>query len=480
VTVDLEEPGEVQSGAGTGVQPVSTSGVRRGWGSSVFGIVAEGRARRRPSDIALVVVALVLVAIASAEATEVTTIEAAAFDLIATLPGGLEPLWNVLYFLSPIVAAALLVTALVARRPRLLVTQAVAVGVAWLVGVALSAAVDVPDTVSDAGVALHGHTPDFPVVLLAASGAGLWASRPYLTRPARRMLEAVFWLSAIAAADLAEGLPGAVIASLVLAWGAAALAHLCFGSPAATPSADQVADSLRYLGVDPGGLRLAQEQTWGVTNYTAGSEAELSIEVVGRDSTDARLFAKLWRFVWYKDSGPTLSLTREHQVEHQAYVLFLAGRTGARLPDVVAAGLAGWRDDAIVVVRNPPGVSLSGVEPERVADAVLDDAWTNLMRLHDGRIAHGNPWVGNVVLDDAGTTGLIGLGEAVPSASDARLRLDRVQLVATTAQLVGKERALAAAHRGLSTDDLVELLAFLEPTALTGAAKRHLTDRRSS
>jgi hypothetical protein len=298
---------------GTDVRPVSTSVVRRDWGSSVFGIVAEGQARRRPSDIALVVVALALVAIASAGATEVTTIEAAVFDLIATLPGGLEPLWKTLYFLAPIVAGALLVTALVARRPRLLVTQVVAVGVAWLVGVALSATVDVPDTLSDAGIALLGHTPDFPVVLVAASAAGLWASRPYLTRPARRMLEAVFWLSAIAAAALAEGLPGAVIASVVLAWGAAALAHLCFGSPAATPSADQVAGSLRDLEVDPGGLRLAREQPWGATYYTAGSEAEVSIEVVGRDATDARLLSKLWRFIWYKDSGPTLSLTRLDQ-----------------------------------------------------------------------------------------------------------------------------------------------------------------------
>jgi uncharacterized membrane protein YbhN (UPF0104 family) len=476
VTVDFGKTAEVQPADGKDVQPVSTSVVRRGWGSSVFGIVAEGHARRRPSDIARVVVALVVIAIASAGATEVTTIESAVFDLIASLPGGLEPLWNVLYFLAPIVAGALLVTALVARRPRLLVTQAVAVGVAWLVGFAVSATVDVPDTLSDAGVALHGHTPDFPVVLVAASTAGLWASRPYLTRPARRLVEVVFWLSAIAAAALGEGLPGAVIASVVLAWGAAALAHLCFGSPAATPSEGQVADSLRDLGVDPSGLRLALEQTWGVTNYTAGSEAELSIEVVGRDGTDAQLFAKLWRFIWYKDSGPRLSLTREQQVEHQAYVLFLARRTGARLPDVVAAGLAGWRDDAIVVVRNPPGVSLSGVEPESVTDAILDDAWANLARLHDGRIAHGNPWVGNVVLDYAGTTGLVGLGDAVPSASDARLRLDRVQLLATTAQHVGAERALAAAHRGLSTDDLVELLAFLEPTALTGAAKRHLTE----
>ncbi len=332
-----------------------------------------------------------------------------------------------------------------------------------------------PEALADAGEALHGHTPDFPVVLMAASAAVIWASRPYLTRPARRLLETAFWLSALAAAALAEGLPGAVIASIVLAWGAAAVAHLCFGSPAATPSAEQVAASLRDLDVDPAGLRLAPEQSWGSTDYTAGTEAELSIEVVGRDATDARLFAKLWRFVWYKDSEPTLSLTREHQVEHEAYIVLLAGRTGARVPDLVAAGLAGWRDDAVVVVRNPAGTSLHDAEAERVTDAVLDDAWANLARLHDGRIAHGNPWVGNVVVDDTGATGLVGLGDAVSSASAGRLRLDRVQLLATSAELVGEERALAAAHRALRADDLVEVLGFLEPPALTGAAKRHIT-----
>ena len=45
-------------------RPVSTSVVRRRWSSSVFGIVDEGRPRRRPSDIARLVVAAALLAIA--------------------------------------------------------------------------------------------------------------------------------------------------------------------------------------------------------------------------------------------------------------------------------------------------------------------------------------------------------------------------------------------------------------------------------
>ena len=37
-----------------------------------------------------------------------------------------------------------------------------------------------------------------------------------------------------------EGLPFGVLGSIVLAWGAAALAHLAFGTPEATPSIEQV------------------------------------------------------------------------------------------------------------------------------------------------------------------------------------------------------------------------------------------------
>ena len=53
-----------------------------------------------------------------------------------------------------------------------------------------------------------------------------------------------------------------------------------------------------------------------------------------------------------------------------------------------------------------------------------------------------------------------------------------MQLLATTAQLVGEEPGAGGRPPGLSADDLVELLAFLEPTALTGAAKRHVTDTK--
>jgi uncharacterized membrane protein YbhN (UPF0104 family) len=468
-----------QSTTARGVLPVLTSVVERRWTSSVFGIVAEGRTRRRPTDIGKLVASVIALALCAVAADEGTGIEEGVFSFLASLPGGLEPVFRFFFFLAPVVTAVLVLTALVARRVRLLGTQLVAVGLAWAVAVVLADLVDLPQSLEEAGLALHGYRPDFPVLLLAVSSAGILASRPYLTRPARRMLGACFWLAALSAAYLAEGLPLTVLGTLLVGTSAAAAAHLVFGSPAATPSTEQVTGSLAELGVEVEDLALADDQVWGRTSYVGGPDGRLTIEVVGRDSTDARLLAKIWRFLWYKDSGPTLTLARVNQVEHQAYALLLAGRTGARVPELVAAGVAGARDDALLVARNPEGRRLSEVEPDALTDAVVDDAWANLARLHEARIAHGSPGTPHVVLAADASTGLADLTDGLVSASPERMRLDAVQLLATTAEAVGTDRALAAAERALGTDGLGDLLALLETSALTPSSKRQLAEPKA-
>lgn len=460
--------------------PVVTSVIERRWTSSVFGIVSEGRVRRRPSDIAKVVLSTVFVSLTAAGALAGTKVEVAVVDLLAAVPTALDPVFRSFYVTGAALAGVLVVTALVARRGRLLLTLVTAGVVSWGLATALRAVVDLPDALSDTGSSLHGTEPDYPVVPLATVAAVILAARPYLTRPARRLLEAAYWLTAVGAIGLGAGLPLAVVASLLLGWGLAALVHLAFGSPAATPSIRQVEESLRGLGVPTDGLLLADLQTWGRSRYHAGTDGELSITVLGRDSTDARLFHKLWRFVWYKDSGPTLSLTRMGQVEHEAYVLLLAARTGARVPDVVAAGVSGARDDAVLVARDPVGHRLTTLEPESLTDAVLDDAWANLAKLHEARIAHGDPAARNLVLGDDGRTGLVDLSTAATSADPDRLALDDVTLLATTVEVVGPARAIAAAERALGHDALADRLPLLQPSALTTTTRRTLAEPKAS
>ena len=112
-----------------GFLPVLTSVIRRRWTSSVFGIVAPGAVRRRPSDVARILTAIVLIAAISASVTSITAIEAKVFAVVAALPDGLTGVFEVLYRLGPIVAGGLAVSALVARRTRLLLTLLVAFAV---------------------------------------------------------------------------------------------------------------------------------------------------------------------------------------------------------------------------------------------------------------------------------------------------------------------------------------------------------------
>ena len=76
----------------------------------------------------------------------------------------------------------------------------------------------------------------------------------------------------------------------------------------------------------------------------AGTDADgrpVELAVYGRDAADAQWLRKVWRFCIYRDSGPTLVLNRLQQVEHEAYLTFLAAHAGVRVPEIVAAGRCG-------------------------------------------------------------------------------------------------------------------------------------------
>ena len=111
-----------------------------------------------------------------------------------------------------------------------------------------------------------------------------------------------------------------------------------------------------------------RRQVWGVAKYEAtelgraDSPGRLGIEVYGRDAADARLLTKAGRFLLYRDSGPSLTLTRLQQVEHEAYLTLRAGQAGVAVPEVVEAGTAGPSRDALLVCRWPAGTALSDAD----------------------------------------------------------------------------------------------------------------------
>jgi uncharacterized membrane protein YbhN (UPF0104 family) len=470
----------------TPAAPASTEGApakgwMRQWRHGTFGPASEQPYRRRTSDwIRLVIAAAILVGTAF-HVNDLTRSEGELFKLFNTLPDALSPLFVTLYRFGSLWAVGIVVVAaLVARRWRLARDLAIAAFTAWLVGRVIGLmVVDQESLVKSLDTVTRlGRTPSYPVVRLAVIVAIISAASPYLTRPTRRVGQFLVLLMALAALYLGTGLPNDVFAGIVLGWGVAAAVHLVFGSPGGRPTRAQVAAALGELGVEVGDVELlrAQARTGTVMGATDAAGA-LRVRVLGRDEADAQLLAKFWRWLFYKDGGPSLHLTRLEDVEHEAYTHLLAERAGVRVPEVVVAGTAG-PGTALIAVRDGAGTRLVDVDADAVTDGVLAELWENVGKLHGARLAHGRLNAQHVLVADDRVS-LVDFDRASAGANDMRRSADVAELLVSTATIVGDRRAVDAAMRALGPQAVADALPLLQTAALSNESRPHGRHARS-
>ena len=335
------------------------------------------------------------------------------------------------------------------------------------------------------GIVIDGYDLSFPVLQIALFMAVATAALPYLARGVQRLIEIFIALVALASAVGGHGLPLNVLGSLAIGWGATAVVRLIFGSPLGLPSTDDVRLLLEELGIRSGHVHPARRQVWGVAKFEAteisktDSSGRIGIAVYGRDAADARLLTKAGRFLLYRDSGPSLALTRLQHVEHEAYVTMRAGQAGAAVPEIVEAGTAGPAKDALLVYRRPAGTALSEADPADISDVTLDDLYRQLLTLRRARIAHG-AISGDALLVDpvAQTAVLTDFRNASAAASPDLLDRDMAGAMAATAVAVGAERAAESAARCLTPEMLEGALRQLNKPALDPALGRSLRGKR--
>lgn len=445
------------------------------WAEGVFAFVPRGRERRRPSDAFRIAFALVGVLATAAVASRTGHFEGTIVELLQQLPGTGRGLFRTLVGVLAVFCAAITILALVARRLRLAATLLIAGVAAALGSLAARPLFGIEDARSQADfVTSTGDVSEFPCLILAVLAAVLLAALPYLTRPARRFGVTLAPLAALGVIYIGAAIPSDAVGALFVAWGCAAIAHLVVGSPAGTPSEGAVGRTVSAVSVEAHDIQLADEQPWGAARFTASDadDTPLDIVVLGRDATDARLVATAWRFLWYKDSGASLALSRHQRVEHEAYLLLLAQRTGVAVPEVVAAGVAGPRSDAVLVTRPPAGAPLSELPPDQLTDEVLTAAWGELAHLHEARLAHGDVRLHNLVATPDGSVGFLDFSRGSTVIDPQAQRLDELGLLAATADVVGAERAVAAYRAARGDDDLVGLVPLLQPSALAVATRK--------
>jgi uncharacterized membrane protein YbhN (UPF0104 family) len=441
-------------------------------GARAFAVPSTSKRFRRPTDAVLLTLSLVLIVVAADQAGDPGSFETAFADWLSTLPGLFDFFWEVAYDLVQVWIVAIAVFAAFRRRWRLLRDWAVSLAVTTA-GVAL---VDwiVDDSVSNLfdGIGRVDGAVAFPPLALAAGAATVTVANPYLVDPLRkfgRWLIGLAWLSTVI---LTGATPIEALGTLAIGWAAGALVHLAFGSPDATPSLDDLTTSLRSIGVE------ATPTTVTVRNGATTARAhtpdgrEVDVQVHGRDSWDSQFFVKLWRLVFYRSGGRNVTVNRQRQVEHQAYLTLFAEREGASVAPFVAAA-ADERGNALFVAeRVGPGFDHAD---EAITDELIADAWRSLARLHDVGIRHGDITPDDLQVAD-GRIHIGGFDRAMIDWADTSRQLDEAQLLASTAVAVGPDRAIEAASTALGVEQLTEMTTFLQQAAMPPALRKALDE----
>ncbi len=151
----------------------------------------------------------------------------------------------------------------------------------------------------------------------------------------------------------------------------------------------------------------------------------------------------------------------------EAMLAMAAADAGVRTPRVQGVAPLPVGDAMVIAFEDVAGVTLDRVDPERITDDVLAQAWTALAALRGAGIAHRDLQLSSWLLDAGGQLWLIDFSFGEPAATDGALSADIAELLSATYAVVGAERAVAAAERTLGGPILATGLSHLVPIALT-------------
>ena len=435
----------------------------------------DEQARRRPSDLVMLLVAGTLTVLAGLWAQAQSVLNVNLFNTLNDLAGNMVGLAEAVYALGSVwTALVVIVVLLVARQVRVAWHGALAAAVAWGIAELLNEILGTHDIQGLHVNVRLGDGPSFPVVNVAIITALAFALSPYLVRPLRRIFGLVIVLVSAAAMYLGTGFPADVLGGIFVGFAVAALMRFAFGSPGGKPSIAEVKAALLDVGYDVASIAPARQ--FGRPRVGDGRRDARRPMPTGR-RVRARPARRTSRGEGLAPGDvPRSRCPRVRQSD-------AAGRTRRVRPDARRArgrqrlaprqrtGVGG-ADTAVLLTTPPVGTPIGDLPPERVTDGVLATAWDELGHLHDAGVAHGTVDPLRVVVDDNGRVGLDDFSAADASAEQYWRERDNAALLVMTAQIVGNERAVAAAITSLGKERAAAVIPVVQPAALPGALTR--------
>ena len=308
-------------------------------------------------------------------------------------------------------------------------------------------------------------------MLLAGSVAALSVASTWMMRRRSRQLGVALAFTAVLT-TLTTGVSAlTLIIDVAVGIMAAAIVFLISKrhDPALLPS--EIIEASAEIGYELVDLRIATTTHGGPRPWigTTADGRTMLCKTLSRDDRSADLLTRGSRWFRLRRSGdqtPFLSMRRA--AEHEALVALQAGSLGVATPRVLGVGEAGL-NGVVILFEIVDGTSLAGADD--IDDTVLVDVWHMVRLLHEHRIAHRSLRPEKLILDPRGGVHLTDFGLAEIAAPDHVLAGDVAELLASTAAVVGDERAVSSAYTELGVGRLEMAIPWIQPVALSGETR---------
>ena len=251
---------------------------------------------------------------------------------------------------------------------------------------------------------------------------------------------------------------------------------LVLGTRDRTPTRAQLAETLRRDGVAVVSVERASVDARGSVPWFASTASgeDLFVKTLNSDQRAADLMFRIYRLIRLRRAGdrrPFCSLRRSE--DHEAFLSLAAEARDIRTPQLITVADVGT-DGMLLAYRRIDGKSLDGFSAEEITDEMLVEVWKLVASLRVAAIAHRDLRLANIFIDAENLPWLIDFGFAELAADEALLSRDNAELLASTAAVVGAERAVAAAVETLGTNGVAEALPWIQPLALSSATRSQI------
>ncbi len=254
------------------------------------------------------------------------------------------------------------------------------------------------------------------------------------------------------------------------------------GTPSERPTAAEIAAALslatgRVVEIHRVPDGRTDNRRYGVVG---GDGEQLDVTVFDRDQQAADFLYRLYRRLRLtSQASRSLPLTVSRAVERRALMAYAVEDAGVPTPKLRAALRVG-PEAAAVATRHCTGTTLADL-PYPPSDQLLGRVWDAVLQLHKHRVTHRSLIADHILVSGAarnGTVLLLDPGDGDVAASDLQIRLDLAQLTATTALLVGPDRAAALAREKLGQPSVSNLVPLLQPVVLHRSTRATLRRRK--